>query len=187
MINLGSVWQPEASLRSNSVTRIWKTTKLKIQMRHFGYFSNNVQTGYVQYLISVWKTFGYKMRFFSFLFSVKNHFSHFTLEMEKLSFWVEKRTSELRKWQIDRQQDNFSFLRLTLFAFGFQEIVPNFRWPQPQFWAFKPLKSVQQKWWRKACVFSACFGHFVAFLNSTQGYSTFGSELHSTPCHASKF
>ena len=93
------------------------------------------------------------MRFFSFLFSVKNHFSHFTLEMEKLSFLVEKRTSELRKWQIDRQQDNFSFLCLTLFAFGFQEIVPNFRWPLPQFWAFKPLKSVRQKWWRKACVF----------------------------------
>ena len=78
-------------------------------------------------------------------------------------------------------QDNFSFLCLTLFAFGFQEIVPNFPYRNR---IFRPLKSVQQKWWSKAWRFphewkilGDALATILAFPNSTQGYSTFGSDL----------
>ena len=115
-------------------------------------------------MIKCLKEFWIQNAILFFLFSVKNHFSHFTLEMEKLSFWVEKRTSELRKWQIDRQQDNFSFLRLTLFAFGFQEIIPNFRWPEPQSHILGPFKIGPTKItlfeYYSKCLIGISFWHF---------------------------
>ena len=88
-------------------------------------------------------------------------------------------TEKVTNWS--SAQDNFSFLCLTLFAFGFQEIVPNFPYRNR---IFRPLKSVQQKWWSKAWRFSHewkmlcdALATILAFLNSTQGYSTFGSDL----------
>ena len=116
------------------------------------------------------------------LFCLPKFFCHFShLEIEKLSFWVVEKDSTEKVTNWSSAQDNFSFLCLTLFAFGFQEIVPNFPCRNR---IFRPLKLVQQKWWSKAWRFphewkmlGDALATILAFPNSTQGYSTFGSDL----------